>query len=296
MKRQQIERQLIGLSFRMLRKLIKVMVLIIGGGIWLSKRNEARARAIAKQEAQSRMNEFLSIASHELKTPLTSIKGNIQLIGRRLKNNDSNQSEETRRILIEAKDLLDRTDQQITRLTRIVNGLLETARINGNTMDLLFELTELNNLLREIEQNGHQLPDTRSMQVHIPEDKALLVMADATRIKHVIIHFLSNAHKFSPLEKPIEIFLSEDEHMAKIAVKDAGPGIAPEEQKRIWERFYRVPGIAILNGSEVGLGLGLHISHSIIEQHHGKIGLQSKPGEGSTFWFTLPLADNNLSA
>ncbi len=296
MKRQQIERQLIGLSFRMLRKLIKVMVLIIGGGIWLSKRNEARTRAIAKQEAQSRMNEFLSIASHELKTPLTSIKGNIQLIGRRLKNNDSSQSEETRRILIEAKDLLDRTDQQITRLTRIVNGLLETARINGNTMDLLFELTELNNLLREIEQNGHQLPATRSMQVHIPEDKALLVMADTTRIKHVIIHFLSNAHKFSPLERPIEIFLSEDEHMAKIAVKDAGPGIAPEEQKRIWERFYRVPGIAILNGSEVGLGLGLHISHSIIEQHHGKIGLQSKPGEGSTFWFTLPLADNNLSA
>jgi signal transduction histidine kinase len=274
----------------MLHKLARLVLLLIGGGIWLNQRSEARAQALAKQEAQHRMNEFLSIASHELKTPLTSIKGNVQLIGRRLKNNEASQSDETRRLLGEARDLLDRTDQQITRLTRIVNGLLETARISGNTMDLLFELSELNTLLQESTQGTRNIPDNRSFQVHIPEDKTLLVMADATRIKHVIVHFLSNAHKFSPLEKPIEIKLIEEGRMAKISVRDEGPGISVEEQKHVWESFYRVPGIEVMNGSEVGLGLGLHISRSIIKQHHGQIGLQSSPGQGSTFWFTLPLA------
>jgi signal transduction histidine kinase len=291
MKKQAIGWKLIRFSFSMLRKLLKLALLIVGGGVLLSKRHEERTKNQAMRDAQSRMNEFLNIASHELKTPLTSIKGNVQLVGRRLKASGGNESEDTRRLLAEARELLDRTDQQISRLTRLVNGLLETARISGNTMDLLFELCELNQLLQEATQNGHHLPKERALQLQIPEDKTLLVMADPTRIKQVVVHFLSNAHKFSPLEKPIEIHLSEDGHMAKISVRDEGAGVASEEQKNVWERFYRVPGTEVLNGSEVGLGLGLHISRSIIEQHHGQTGLQSSPGQGSTFWFSLPITD-----
>jgi signal transduction histidine kinase len=78
-------------------------------------------------------------------------------------------------------------------------------------------------------------------------------------------------------------------------VRDHGPGLAPEEQERIWERFYRVEGIEVQSGTGVGLGLGLHISRIIIELHHGQVGVQSVPGQGSTFWFTLPLMIQSIA-
>ena len=86
------------------------------------------------------------------------------------------------------------------------------------------------------------------------------------------------------------MLLETEDHIARISVSDTGQGIPQSEQNNIWERYYRVPTIEVQNGSEIGLGLGLHISHTIIEQHHGHIGVQSIPGSGSTFWFTLPLS------
>src|SRR6266496_1919883 len=121
---------------------MKMIALLISREVLRYKQAEARTKDLARREAQRRMNEFVSIASHELKTPLTSIKGNIQLMGRRLKTSiDPNiaQSDETRQFLVEARALLERTDQQISRLTHLVNGLLETSRINANTMELFFE-------------------------------------------------------------------------------------------------------------------------------------------------------------
>jgi len=84
--------------------------------------------------------------------------------------------------------------------------------------------------------------------------------------------------------------LQVEGNRARLSVHDVGPGIPLKEQNKIWERYYRVPTIDVQNGSEIGLGLGLHISRTIIEQHHGHIGVQSTPGSGSTFWFTLPLS------
>ncbi len=127
----------------------KILALLIGREMIKYKRAQARTQKLARQEAQRRMNEFVSIASHELKTPLTSIKGNIQLMGRRLKADaDTIHSVETHQLLMEARELLDRTDQQVGRLTHLVNSLLETSRINANTMDLLFEACDLNGLLQ----------------------------------------------------------------------------------------------------------------------------------------------------
>lgn len=297
-----MKKRRIGLTlFRILKKIlitiIKLLLLLISHEALERKHTEERAKALAGHEAQRRMNEFLSIASHELKTPLTSIKGNIQLMVRRLKSNSSaepSQPDEVRVLLTEARELLERTDQQITRLTRLVNGLLESARINGNTMDLLFELCELNTLIRETAQDRRHIPATRSIQLDLPGDGAVLVMADANRIKEVVTHYLSNAHKFSHRDSSIEIQLREEGKMARVQVRDQGQGIASSEQKSIWERYYRVPGIEVLNGSEVGLGLGLHICRTIIEQHHGKVGVSSAPGKGSIFWFMVPLMQNNL--
>jgi signal transduction histidine kinase len=270
----------------------KIVALLIGREVIKYKRAQARTQKLARQEAQRRMNEFVSIASHELKTPLTSIKGNIQLMGRRLKSSadgGKNHSAETQQLLTEARELLARTDQQVGRLTHLVNSLLETSRINANTMDLLFEVCDLNGLLHEVVQDSRHVSAKRTIYVTIPEDKSIIVMADIGRIKQVITHYLSNAHKYSAIEHPIRIHLREEGSTAYVSVSDEGPGIPTSEHKNVWERFYRVPSIEVLNSSEVGLGLGLHISRTIVEQHHGHVGIQSIPGRGTTFWFTLPL-------
>ena len=281
--------------------LVKVALVVILRDILVGKQVEVRSQELASREAQRRMNEFLSVASHELKTPLTSIKGNVQLAGRKLKSklemstaqNASNslQNEQASYLLSEARELLERTDKQITQLSRLVNTLLESSRIAANTMDLLLEMCELDTLVQEVVQDVRHIPKTRTVHIEIPmSEESVLVMADANRIKQVVLHFLSNAHKYSPLEERINVVLKTEDHLARISVSDAGPGIPINEQSNIWERYYRAPSIAVVNGSEIGLGLGLHISRTIIEQHHGHIGVLSTPGSGSTFWFTLPLS------
>ncbi len=275
----------------------KLLALLIGSEVFKYKRAQARTQKLARQEAQRRMNEFVSAASHELKTPLTSIKGNIQLMGRRLKSSvdvDTIDAGKTQQLLSEARELLDRTDQQVGRLTHLVNSLLETSRIGANTMDLLFEVCDLNELLHEATRSPHYILPKRTVHINIPEDKNVIVMADSSRIKQVIFHYLSNAHKYSAIDRPVRVHLREEGSMAYISVSDEGPGIPASEHRHVWERFYRVPGIEVLNSSEVGLGLGLHITRTIVEQHHGQVGLQSIPGRGTTFWFTLPLMQENL--
>lgn len=279
-----------GLLTKTLSTILKIALLLIGYDMMRKKKSEARAKMLAQHEAQRRMNEFLSNASHDLRTPLTSIKGNIQLMIRRLRASmalDAN--EETAHTLEEAYILLERTDQQITRLTRLVNTLLESSRTQTNSLDLLLELCELDVLVHETVRERHTIPQERTIHVYVPADKTVLVMADINRIRQVIIHYLSNAHKYSHLHHPIEVKLYEDGRMARVLIQDKGPGLSAEEQRRVWDQFYRVPGIEVHNGTDVGLGLGLHISRKVIEQHNGRVGVQSTKGEGSAFWFTLPI-------
>ena len=275
---------------------LKVSLLLLGQEIMVRKMKEDHLRIIAKQEAQARMNDFINIISHDIKTPLTSIKGNIQLMGWRLKdhsNTDALAIDEARQLLKESREVLERTDKQVNRLTQLVNNLIESSRIYSNSMDMLFEVCELNGMVREVTQDARYISEARSMSIEIPEEKTLLVMADVNRIKQVLIQYLANAHRYSALESPIEVSLREDGKSARVQVRDKGPGIAAHEHKRIWERYYRVPNCKILNGSEVGLGLGLHICSQVIEQHNGKYGVMSALGHGSTFWFTLPLVNKN---
>jgi signal transduction histidine kinase len=115
------------------------------------------------------------------------------------------------------------------------------------------------------------------------------VLADVDRIGQVMTNYLTNALKYSADDKRVTVGLEVDGAMARVSVHDAGPGIPAAEQERIWERFYRVPGIEHRSGSGIGLGMGLYISRTIVGRHHGHVGVKSHPGSGSTFWFTLPL-------
>jgi signal transduction histidine kinase len=275
-----------------------VMVLILEQGTVQQKQIEARAHILAQQEARYRMNEFLSVASHELKTPLTSIKGNIQLLMRYFKQGmakDGTCPYGPEHAFMKMPALLERTDQQLNRLTRVVNTLLDSARIQANTLDLFLEVCDVCALVKEIvQERHHHLSPSRVLYVDMPTDRPALVMGDAHRIKQVIVHYLTNAHKFSSVDSPITLQVREEEQVVRVLVYDKGPGIALEEQKSIWDCFYRVPDIPVVNGTEIGLGLGLYVSKMIIEQHHGQVGVQSMPGAGSIFWFTLPIAQYKL--
>ena len=247
------------------------------------------------------MDEFLGIASHELKTPLTSIKGYVQLMARRLKNSnqkmmdntistvDTTKNGEQTQLLEGLQDLLARADSQVGRLNRLVNELLDVSRIQANKLDLLLEPCDLVEIVREIVQDMRQATPTRTIFLRLPSNEEVPLLVDADRIRQVVSNYLTNALKYSEEDRPVEISLQTEAGVARIAVRDEGPGLSPAQQEHIWERFYQVEGVEAPSGSGLGLGLGLHICRKIIELHSGQVGVQSAPGHGSTFWFTLPM-------
>ena len=110
------------------------------------------------------------------------------------------------------------------------------------------------------------------------------------RIPWVIGNYLTNAVRYSPSDQLITVGLTVAKQQVRVWVQDRGPGLSVEAQKHIWQRFYQEPGIAVQSGSGVGLGIGLYVCHTIITRHDGQVGVESTPGQGATFWFTLPLA------
>jgi PAS domain S-box-containing protein len=271
----------------------------------LAEQADARGREVALQEANRRMEEFLGIASHELRTPLTTIKANVQLAKRRLKTvtNDTI-SEHTANKVEAASEMLSRAERQVGVLNRLVGDLIDISRIQTGKLQLHLrkEPSDLVQVLAETVQEQQKAFSQRTISLFLPTPgEPLPVIADADRIAQVLINYLTNALKYSESDKPVEVSLTHEKdrygiESVRVAVRDEGPGLSPEEQKRIWECFYQSDRVKVVSGSGVGLGLGLYISQTIIERHHGHIGVDSTPGVGSTFWFTLPLVQQNYSA
>jgi signal transduction histidine kinase len=148
----------------------------------------------------------------------------------------------------------------------------------------------LDAVVREAVEEQRQLHPERTIALDVPSEPRVPVVADAHRLGQVVTNLLTNALKYSPTDRPVEVGLQVHNQQARVWVRDAGPGLPPAEQEHVWERYYRAPGVSVQSGSGIGLGLGLHISRTIIEQHQGQVSVQSAPGQGSTFWFSLPLA------
>ncbi len=278
------------------RAVARLVTLVVERERLVHERTVAQASELSMRETNRRMDEFLSMASHELKTPLTSIITNIQLAERRLNKLCQQQEMAVQDLTakVEAiQELLTSADRQVWRLNRLVDELLDVSRIQANKLELRAASHNLMTIVREAIEQQHQITPQRIIILQLPIQQDMRVNVDADRIGQVIMNYTSNALKYSDPEQPIKVSVEVDreEHRVRVGVHDRGPGLPLTEQERIWDRFYRVEGVEVQSGMSIGLGLGLHICKRIVERHAGQVGVESSPGQGSTFWFTLPLAE-----
>jgi signal transduction histidine kinase len=272
----------------------RLAALVIERHRLLREREEVRASVMALQVANERMDTFIGIAGHELKTPLTSIKGNLQLVIRRLNNimkEGSGEGVVARSSKLEAlPSMLDRAERHVNILIRLVRDLVEVSRIQTGKLELQMAPSNLADIVDEVVADYRDNVPDRVIQLNHAEGPVVPIIADAVRVSQVVSNYLSNALKYSEADRPVEVRLEILASQARVSVRDEGTGLSREQQEHIWELFYRVPGVEVQSGSGVGLGLGLHICRTVIEEQGGQVGVESSPGEGSTFWFTLPLA------
>jgi len=245
---------------------------------------------ISEQKAAERRKQvFLSMVSHELRTPLTSIMGFLELalwcsdlLPRPL-------SQEAEQLLVKMETGLKRALGQVEIETRLVEELLDVSRLEMHRFELSLQQENLVTIVQEVVANQQQAARTRHIELVLPPSEVVPVLVDAGRIGQVFTNYLTNALKYALGDQPISVCLEVAGSRARVSVRDQGPGLTQEQQQRVWEQFYQaaVPGH---QGPDGGLGLGLAIAKAIIEQHHGQVGVESAPGQGATFWFTVPLA------
>lgn len=172
----------------------------------------------------------------------------------------------------------------------MIQDMIDDARIQTNQLELSLERCDLLVLLKEALAKQQQSRPERMIVLEIlPREQAVPIMADAERIKQVVDTYVANALAYSPTERPVTVRLAVEETVARVSVQDEGPGISVEEQAHLWERFYRAKGSAVQHELDLSLGFSLYLCRAFIERHHGSVGVQSTPGQGTTFWFTLPI-------
>ncbi len=228
-----------------------------------------------RKELEKRKDEFISMASHELKTPLTSFKGFLGLLQRRLTTQGDAQ----------ALHYVARMDAQVNRLTKLVNELLDLSKMQTGQLDYREERFEVDALVQEIVENVQGTAQTHRLLLE--GQIGAEVCGDRDRIGQVLINLLNNAIKYSPQADTVLVRVAKDQNKALVCVQDFGIGIAKEHQHKIFERFYQVTDPE--EKTYPGLGIGLYISYQIVKRHGGRMWVESKKGEGAAFQFTLPL-------
>lgn len=227
-----------------------------------------------RREIERRKDDFLSIASHELKTPLTTIKGLVQVMQRMVPPEVSDKF----------KSILDKTGMYIDRLNNLIAELLDVSRIQTGNIELHKDTFDFDKAVHEAVEAIQAA--TKSHELHIIGTTNEKVLADESHIVQVINNLLSNAIKYAPDHKEVIVYISRVSNFVKFSVKDQGMGIKQENHKKIFDRFYRVGEI---QQRFPGMGIGLYICDQIIKNHDGTLWVESEPGKGSTFSFTLPL-------
>ncbi len=226
-----------------------------------------------RKQAENKKDEFISIASHELKTPLTSVKGYIQLLHRSLIKDDK----ET------AVKHLEKASIQIEKLNELIVDLLDISKIESGKLKFNMQQFNADSMVNNaVEMMQQSNPDFKISVIGKAEKN---IYGDEMRLEQVVINFITNAIKYAPGTNKVQITINIQDEKFYLAVKDFGIGISEEQQQKIFEKFYRVEE----NSNHFnGLGIGLYICSEIIKRHGGSIGVKSLPNEGSEFYFIIP--------
>jgi PAS domain S-box-containing protein len=228
-----------------------------------------------QKELEQRKDEFIGMASHELKTPITTLKGRAQLLKRRLE----------RQGITEAVENISRMEEQIDRLNRLVTDLLDVSKIQAGRLDYANEQIDIDPFLHDIVQTAQEATSTHTLVVHGASHKN--IAGDRDRLEQVFFNLINNAVKYSPRAEKVDISIATTQDMVTVSIRDDGVGIPLAHQSKIFDRFYRVQDVN--DRTFPGLGMGLYISYEIVQRHGGTITVTSEEGQGSTFTVSLPL-------
>jgi signal transduction histidine kinase len=237
------------------------------------KRRITIAEELERTKALERKkDEFMTIASHELKTPLTGIKSTVQLLERSgLTDRD--------------RTLLSKTSKNIEKLQKLISDLLDVSKIHSGQLKLNMSSFTLAELLNESIENVEHIHPTYTI-IKKNEIPNLRMHGDKYRLDQAINNLLLNAIKYSPATDRVFVNTLISDNLLRIEITDEGIGIDKPDQKRIFERFFRAETLSPVIS---GLGMGLYIANEIVQRHNGVIGVESEPGKGSTFYIILPL-------
>jgi PAS domain S-box-containing protein len=235
------------------------------------------ARDITEKKLdETRKNDFIGMVSHELKTPLTSLTGLLQLASIKLK--DSGDSF--------LPGAMEKANLQVKRMSSMINGFLNVSRLEAGKITIDRHEFNLEELIEEVIKETEFTVSTHTLRFEPCEP--VTINADYYKISSVITNLISNAIKYSPKGKVIEIQCRPIGDTVQVSVKDEGMGIKPQDREKLFERYYRVENNHTQHIS--GFGIGLYLSSEIIHRHGGRIWIESEPGIGSTFFFSLPLS------
>jgi two-component system phosphate regulon sensor histidine kinase PhoR len=229
-----------------------------------------------QRKALEKQDEFIGIASHELKTPLTSLKAYVQLMNKFKKEQVPEQ----------VKTFIDKASTSINKLQILVNDLLDVSKIQAGKLFFSQTRLEINAMVSNWVENARYMYPVNELS--FKGGPECFVDGNAERLEQVVMNLINNAQKYSPENKRIDLAVEVLKQDVKISVTDFGIGLSAEQQQRIFERFYRVDDRNLNVG---GLGMGLYISMEIIKNHNGSMGVESAPGKGSTFFILLPIID-----
>ena len=229
-----------------------------------------------QKKEEQRKDDFMGMISHELKTPLTSLKAYLQLL-QRMEIGSENSKQQ---------NMLEKSVKQVNYMNSMINGFLNVSRLDSGQMHIEKQLFDMRQLLAEIEQEVLSTNHTRNFIFKLEEEAK--VRADWDKISQVLHNLIGNAIKYSPIETIITVdYANTDDNYLKVNVSDHGIGISENDQEQIFQRYYRVKDIN--SKTTAGFGIGLYLSKEIIELHKGIIEVNSSSEKGTVFSFSLPI-------
>lgn len=262
------------------QKIANQLSVIVEKGYLTSELNEQKKRIEAQNEKLKRLDElknaFLGIAAHDLRNPLA----NIQMIA------DLLISDKTSLSVDESYELVAEIHQQTEYMLNLLTDILDVTHIESGKFSLNPHLITIDEFLEEIIFRHNQLAEPKSTRIILEKVPKGQIYADQLRLKQVMDNLLSNAVKYSPPQSTVKVRARRDGKSWRIEISDQGPGITEKDRQRLFTDFARLS--AKPTGGEKSTGLGLAIVKRVVEAHKGKIGVESSPGQGATFWFSLP--------